>query len=225
MKAFPQPSIRARPATNQPRKNPVIRSLACMLVVVAFSAGAARGQAAQAGPPRTFLVSTAPGVSLEVMDWGGTGRPLVFLAGGGHSAREFAEFAPPLVASYRVLGISRRGSGTSSDVPPDSLGQLVDDVAAVLDSLHLQSAVPVGHSFGGMEMARFGKTHPDRCAGLVYLDAAYDYTDPEIGRVMTEAPPPAPPAMTAADSAISDRECGLAYEDRVLRRDDLPAAS
>jgi non-heme chloroperoxidase len=103
-----------------------------------------------------------------------------------------------------VLAISRRGAGASSDVPPDSLGQLVDDIVAVLDSLRIRSAVLVGHSFGGMEMALFGERHPERCAGLVYLDAAYDYTDPGIVPVMTETPPPAPPAMTAADSASLD---------------------
>jgi len=31
-------------------------------------------------------VRVAPGVSLEVLDWGGSGAPLVFLAGGGHTA-------------------------------------------------------------------------------------------------------------------------------------------
>lgn len=146
-------------------------------------------------------VATAPGVSLEVIDWGGSGQPVVFLGGGGHTAREFDEFAPLLAGGYRVLGISRRGSGASSDVPPDSLGQLVDDIVAVIDSLQLERVVLVGHSFGGAEMALFGETHGERCAGLVYLDAAYDYTDPEIGTIFEANPPPSPPEMTPADSA------------------------
>jgi pimeloyl-ACP methyl ester carboxylesterase len=160
-------------------------------------------------------VTTAPGVSLEVIDWGGSGRPLVFLPGGGFSAREFDDFAPPLSAEFRVLGISRRGSGASSDVPPDSLAELVDDVVAVLDSLDLRSAVLIGHSFAGNELALFGERHPDRCAGLVYLDAAYDYTDPEIGRIFTEAPPPPPPPMTSADSASF--QAVRAYGERINR--------
>jgi non-heme chloroperoxidase len=187
--------------------------LRCLAFAAVCAAGAAHGQTAPAAQPRTLMVTTAPGVSLEVIDWGGTGRPLVFLPGGGLSAREFDEFAPPLAAEYRVLGISRRGSGASSDVPPDSLGQLVDDIVAVLDSLDLPSAVLVGHSFAGTEMALFGETHPDRCAGLVYLDAAYDYTDPGVERVFTEAPPPSPPPMTAADSASF--EAVRAYGERI----------
>lgn len=175
------------------------RPLICVVLAVACSASVARSQITP--EPRTFQVTTAPGVSLEVIDWGGSGRPLVFLPGGGLSAHEFDDFAPPLADEYRVLGISRRGSGASSDVPPDSLGVLVDDIVAVLDSLEVRRAVLIGHSFAGMEMDLFAEMHPDRCAGLVYLDAAYDYTDPEVERIFTEAPPPPPPPMTAADSA------------------------
>lgn len=185
------------------------KSLLCLALALAWAPGAAHGQ------PRTFQVATAPGVSLEVIDWGGTGRPLVFLPGGGLSARQFDEFAPPLAGEYRVLGISRRGSGASSDVPPDSLDELVDDIVAVMDSLHLERAVLVGHSFAGVEMALFGEKHPGRCAGLVYLDAAYDYTDADVERVFTEAPPPPPPPMTAADSASF--EAVRAYGERVNR--------
>ncbi|HEU0300880.1 MAG TPA: alpha/beta hydrolase [Longimicrobium sp.] len=160
-------------------------------------------------------MTTAPGVSLEVVDWGGGGRALVFLPGGGLSAHEFDEFAPPLAGEYRVLGISRRGSGASSDVPPDSLGELVDDIVAVLDSLELRSAVLIGHSFAGMEMALFGEKYPDRCAGLVYLDAAYDYTDSAVERIFTQTPPPPPPPMTAADSASF--QAVRAYGERINR--------
>lgn len=179
----------------------MLTSLRCLALAAACAACAGQSQPAPVVPPRTFQVTTAPGVSLEVIDWGGSGRPLVFLAGGGLSAHQFDEFAPPLAGRYRVLGISRRGSWPSSDVPADSLGVLVDDIVAVMDSLDLPSAVLVGHSFAGMEMALFGERHPERCTGLVYLDAAYDNTDNDLERVFTQAPPPPPPPMTAADSA------------------------
>lgn len=150
---------------------------------------------------RVVRVATAPGVNIEVLDWGGSGRPLVFLGGLGHSAREFDEFAPRFTDRFRVLGISRRGSGTSSDVPPESLDDLVGDVVAVLDTMRLGPVVLVGHSFGGAELALFGEKHGDRCAGLVYLDSAYDYTDTEIARIFGTTPPPQGPPMLASDSA------------------------
>jgi non-heme chloroperoxidase len=53
------------------------------------------------------------GVRLEVLDWGGSGRPLVLLAGGGDTAHIFDDFAPKLTPSFHVYGIARRGFGES----------------------------------------------------------------------------------------------------------------
>ena len=55
----------------------------------------------------TFL-SVEPGVKLEVLDWGGTGRPLVLLAGLGDTAHVFDTLAAKLAVRYHVYGITRR---------------------------------------------------------------------------------------------------------------------
>ncbi len=184
-----------------------LKGIGWRLIAAAVPMAVLLSCAANAGAPsstfdRTVRVATAPGVELEVMDWGGTGdRVLVFLAGLGHSAREFDDFAPRLTDEFRVVGISRRGSGTSSDVPPDAFDDLVDDIVAVLDSLDVRQAVLIGHSFAGSEMAAFGASHAERCAALIYLDSAYNYTDPELGRIVSATPPPNAPSMQSADSA------------------------
>jgi hypothetical protein len=41
-------------------------------------------------------------VNLEVLDWGGSGRPLVLLAGLGNTAHVFDKFAPKLTATHHV---------------------------------------------------------------------------------------------------------------------------
>ena len=56
-------------------------------------------------------------VPLEVMDWGGSGRPVVLLAG-YLTAHAYDDFAPKLARSNHVYGITRRGLGASSR--PDS---------------------------------------------------------------------------------------------------------
>lgn len=201
----------------QDPRDPVLKPLLCILATVGCVACVPLGQPAPAGETRTFPVATAPGVSLEVVDWGGSGRVMVFLAGGGHTARQFDRFAPLFAQEYRVLGISRRGSGGSSDVPPDSLAELAQDVVAVLDSLDVGSAVLVGHSFGGVEMALLAETHPDRCAGLVFLDAGYDYTDPEIARIFTESPPHPHTAGVAGPFLVPRAGCGRARARRGVR--------
>lgn len=115
-------------------------------------------------------------VKLEVVDWGGTGRPLVLLAALGADAHEFDNFAPKLADKYHVYGITRRGFGASSSpalgYTADRLG---DDVAAVIDSLKLNRPVLVGHSIAGEELSSVGTRHPEKVAGLVYLEAAYSY--------------------------------------------------
>ena len=114
------------------------------------------------------FVAVAQNVQLEVLDWGGTGRPVVLLAGGGNTAHIFDEFATKLTASYHVYGITRRGFGASgfsaTDDPADRLG---DDVVAVIDALKLNRPVLVGHSIAGAELSSVANRHPDRVAGLV----------------------------------------------------------
>jgi len=118
-------------------------------------------------------------VRLEVLDWGGSGRPLVFLSGLGDAAHVFDYFAPKFTPKYHVYGITRRGFGASSAPPftranyvADRLG---DDILAVLDSLGLHRPVLVGHSIAGEELSSIGSRYPAKVAGLIYLDAGYGY--------------------------------------------------
>lgn len=122
------------------------------------------------------LVKVDKDVKLEVLDWGGSGRPLVFLAGLGNTAHVFDKFAPQFASAYHVYGITRRGYGSSS--VPDagySADQLGDDVLAVLDVLHLSQPILVGHSIAGEELSSIGSRYPKKVAGLIYLDAGYGY--------------------------------------------------
>jgi len=124
----------------------------------------------------TQLVSVDKDVKLEVLDWGGSGRPLVLLTGLGNSAHIFDQFAPKLTVNYHVYGISRRGFGASSS--PDSgyeADRLGDDVLAVLDALKLSRPVLAGHSVAGEELSSIGSRYPEKVSGLIYLDAGYGY--------------------------------------------------
>ena len=127
-------------------------------------------------PHRERMVSVETTVKLETLDWGGSGPAVVLLAGAGNTAHVFDDFAPKLTARYHVYGITRRGFGRSSapisGYLADSLG---DDVLAVIDSLAIQRPVLIGHSIAGQELSSIGSRHPERVAGLVYLDAGYQY--------------------------------------------------
>ena len=127
-------------------------------------------------PHSVRFVTAENEVKLEVLDWGGSGRPVVLLAGLGNSAHVFDEFAPKLTANYHVYGITRHGYGASSvPVSGYDADRLGDDVLAVLDSLKITRPVLIGHSIGGEELSSVATRHPERISGLIYLEAGYSY--------------------------------------------------
>jgi pimeloyl-ACP methyl ester carboxylesterase len=132
-----------------------------------------------ASPHKVEFIPVDKDVKLEVLDWGGTGRPVVLLAGLGNTAHVFDQFAPKLTANYHVYGITRRGFGASSAPAPTarnySADRLGDDVLAVIAALKLNRPVLVGHSIAGEELSSIGSRYPEKVAGLIYLDAGYGY--------------------------------------------------
>jgi len=187
------------------------------------------------------FVTVDDNVRLEVLDWGGSGRAVVLLAGLGNTAHVYDDFAPKLAAHYHVYGITRRGFGASS-VPAagydaDRLG---DDVLAVFDSLKLTRPVLAGHSIAGSELSSIGSRHPDRVGGLVYFDAVSPYSfdngkgpsleefkeiDSQIEMAASRMPAPsaAEQASFAALGAYIKRNMGFTYPEAEVRRQRAPA--
>jgi non-heme chloroperoxidase len=151
-----------------------------MIGIVALAALAAAGMRAEDSAKTSKypvqFVTVEKDVKLEVVDWGGSGRPLVLLAALGADAHIYDEFAPKLTGTYHVFGITRRGYGASSAPPSGySADRLGNDILAVIDSLKLNRPVLVGHSIAGMELSWVGTHHPERISGLIYVEAAYSY--------------------------------------------------
>jgi len=150
-----------------------------------FCTAAQAQNAPDPSPHKIQFVTVDKDVKLEVLDWGGTGRPLLFLAGLGGTAHDFDNLAPKFTDHHHVYAITRRGFKPSSTPPitnenydADRLG---DDVLAVIDGLKLDRPVLAGHSIAGEELSSVGTRHPEKVAGLVYLDAIYQFSfyDPE----------------------------------------------
>jgi pimeloyl-ACP methyl ester carboxylesterase len=150
-------------------------------------------------PHEVSSIAVDRGVRVEVLDWrkgDQAGKPVLFLLPGlGATAHSFDDIAPKLAQKYAVIGMTRRGIGDSSK--PDhgyDIARLSEDVIQVLDTLGIESPILVGHSIGGEELSFLGANHPERFAGLVYLDAAYDRTTVrEETRVPILLLPPRPP--------------------------------
>jgi pimeloyl-ACP methyl ester carboxylesterase len=127
-------------------------------------------------PHHSQTVTVDKDVQLEVLDWGGTGRPLVFLSGLGNTAHIWDNFAPKFTDKHHVYAITRRGFGRSTHASTGySADRLADDILAVMTQLKIEKPVLVGHSIAGEELSSMGTRHPERISALIYLDAAYTY--------------------------------------------------
>jgi non-heme chloroperoxidase len=195
------------------------------LLLVASLAGRASAQEAapwrDPSPHSVQFVTVEANVKLEVLDWGGSGRPIVLLTGSGNTAHVYDDFAPKLLGCCHVYGITRRGFGLSSHPESGYTDQrLADDVLQVLDSLHIVAPVLVGHSMAGSELTTLGNQHSERLAGIVYLDAGDDPGDfsgqnPDYHALFAKLPPsvtnPAPPSE-------ADKKSFQAFHDYWRRR-------
>ncbi len=166
-------------------------------------------------PHRITFVTVDNGVRLEVLDWGGSGRAVVLLAG-YQTAHEYDDIAPKLTTFCHVYGITRRGFGASSR--PDSgytAQRSAEDVLQVLDALKLDGPVLAGHSFGGQDLLTIGAQHPALVAGLVFLDSGDDPTLPSsaygVAEVDTKRLPatmttPEPPPDNSSFQALRESQ-------------------
>lgn len=129
--------------------------------------------------PTIRYVTVGTGIKIETFDWGGSGRPLVFLPGLGSTADIFQKCAHVLAAKYHVYGINPPAFGASDKPAPTnayySADNLGDDVVEALNELHVEKPVLLGHSIAGEELSDIGTRYPRRAAALIYLDAAYSY--------------------------------------------------
>ena len=116
-----------------------ISNVACFVAFATLAAPAYSQESLPRGDPSAHTVCSVTvdrNVQFEVLDWGGSGRPIVLLAGGGNTAHIYDDFAPKLIADFHVYGITRRGFGASgfavsnNRYPVDSLR---DDIVAVIE--------------------------------------------------------------------------------------------
>ena len=100
----------------------------------------------------------------------GAGDPIVFLHGFPHSRALWAPQLNALVDRARCIAPDLRGFGESTAKPPFTMDQYADDVAALLDALHIERAVICGLSMGGYVALAFWRRHRARVRGLVLMD-------------------------------------------------------
>ena len=135
----------------------------------------------------------------------GSGEPLVLLHGFTGSADTWADVAAVLRASFDVITVDLLGHGRS-DSPPEperyTMERSLDDLAALLDALKVESAHVLGYSMGGRVALAFAATYPQRVRRLILESAS--------------------PGLRRADERSARAEADAKLADR-LEGDGLPA--
>jgi pimeloyl-ACP methyl ester carboxylesterase len=97
----------------------------------------------------------------------GQGQPLLIIHGNGGSISAFTKNIPYFSQKYQVIIADSRAQGRSAD-PGDSLTyeMMADDLAALLDQLHIDSADVIGWSDGGINGVLLAIRHPQKVRKL-----------------------------------------------------------
>ena len=103
---------------------------------------------------------------------GGAGPAVLLIHGYGDTGDMWAPLAADLVRDHTVIVPDLRGMGLSA-VATDGFTKKnqAEDIAQVLDALHVRNVEVVGHDIGDMVAFAFAAAHRDRTTRLVLMDA------------------------------------------------------
>jgi pimeloyl-ACP methyl ester carboxylesterase len=143
----------------------VIAVLALAIVVLNWTYGRLPGE-----PKPHGSFATVDGVRIHYIERPGGGTPVVLLHGLPGTAEDWNEVTP-LLAGHRTIAIDRPGFGSSGDGYMKFDRQL-EVLRALMQQLHVQRPIVVGHSYGGTMALGFAERYPGQARALVLVDAA-----------------------------------------------------
>jgi pimeloyl-ACP methyl ester carboxylesterase len=117
----------------------------------------------------------------------GSGQPLVLLPGAYMTIAAMGTIVPELAATRRVVAVELQGHGHTADIErPLRYDLMADDVAALVQHLHLERADIFGYSLGGGVALQTAIRHPGVVRKLVLASTAFkrDGWYPEVVATM-----------------------------------------
>jgi pimeloyl-ACP methyl ester carboxylesterase len=127
--------------------------------------------------PRRHRVRTPDGRNLDVMDAGDPTGAVVYYHHGtpGSCLLAPAWVEDAISRGLRLIGHSRPGYGGSDRLEGRSVGQVVEDVATVLDQLGVEHCATWGVSGGGPHALACASLLPDRVAAAASISGVAPY--------------------------------------------------
>lgn len=122
-------------------------------------------------PPKDGWVK-ANGLRMHYLDWGGSGKPVLFLHGGNQTAHTWDLAITKLRRDFHCLALDQRGHGeTKAPKGGDTNPQAQrEDVRAAIEALGLKRLALVGMSMGGLNTIAYSGTYPERLAAICIVD-------------------------------------------------------
>lgn len=152
------------------------------------------------------------GVEIALLDWGGSGPPVLFHHANGFCVATLDLVARPLREHFRVIGMDARGHGDSSrpdGAHPFAWNEFGSDAAAIArrlcDEFGAALALGLGHSFGGTSLLLAAAEAPECFERVVGVDPVLHQ----------------PPEQRSLDPARRERVAGL-IERTAQRRSVFP---
>ena len=126
-------------------------------------------------------VTTPDGRSLDVLDSGGDGLPLLYHSGTPGGAVPWpAGIEAARRSGLRWVTYSRPGYGSSTPKPGRTVADAAADSAMVLDALGIGDFVSLGWSGGGPHVLACAALLPDRCRGIATIASAASCDEPDL---------------------------------------------
>lgn len=105
----------------------------------------------------------------------GEGDPLFVLPGAYMAIPDMGEIIPLLAKTHQVIAMEFQGHGRTNDIDrPITFENLADDVAGVMDALHIEKADIFGYSMGAGAAIQLAIRHPEKVDQLVSASAGFD---------------------------------------------------
>ncbi|MEM1289198.1 MAG: alpha/beta hydrolase [Pseudomonadota bacterium] len=150
------------------------------------------------------------------------GLPVLLIHGLGWDAERLwtGLMQDPAIRSWRLLAPDLRGVGQSAPLDrPYSISAYADDIAALLDALHIEACALVGFSMGGMVATELAARLGERALGLALCCAGLKSTpasEQGVEAMLARAAELGPSAFAAEQAdAIWHPEWAAAHPDAV----------
>lgn len=117
---------------------------------------------------------TVNGAALAYDERGAGDPPFLFVHGWACDRTFWAPQFDDLSRDHRCVTVDLRGRGESEAVPPYDVSQAADDIISIAEALHMDGAILVGHSLGGLIALLANARRPELFSGIVTGDSPLD---------------------------------------------------